>query len=916
MTAHDTSLHGHMLTFCFKMRFSAVVFTAALLAPASAAVRMPSWFADHMVLQTNAEYGARSFLNGKASPAERVQVQFDGSTAFSAVADAAGDWEVEILARPVNAIAVMGESGDAIVANNVTFGDVFFCSGQSNMVFPLDLALNASAEIASVLDPRYSKFRYLSVPLQANTTEQFTTHSPLTWDLPSTTMIAKFSAVCFLTARQIYDLHIKNRPVGLVFSAWGGTRIEAWTPPEALAKCKAYPEPPPAKPAPQWVASSLWNAMVAPFQKMSIRAAFWYQGEANADVNIYKDEAEHTAQYACVLQAMVAAWRDRKGMGDFAFMNMQLPPSVDPAAGAKNPQTGRMAIRAAEAEAVARPAGLTDIAGMAVTIDLGGKSAWGYDHPINKNEMSKRLALQTVHHAYAQQLDTMPLWTGPIHSNVTFTPSDVTVSMEVYSAPGLKTRDVKDCTLCCNGSSPFEVTTDGTHWTKAAIKHFTNTVGAASVTVEGSGATAVRYAWTDFVECVVVNDADLPMGPFAYAKESEPSAAPSLKPVRTLKKDSPIQSPPMGFNSWNFYHCNIDENEIKAIARAMAVNGMRDVGYQYINIDDCWQVGRENETGTIIADPSRFPSGMKAVADYVHRQELKFGVYTARGSRTCQGRPGSYSYELVDAATYCDWGLDYLKNDNCGGANWPALNTSWLRFKQGFEKCYNDTGRYIVSSIEYCKDPSGCGEWIANSANLWRTEGDIQNTWGSVKGNIHGQNDMAHVAKPGHFNDPDMLQIGNVGLTWVEQRTHMAYWCIASAPLLAGTDIVHATNATLAILTAAEYVMVNQDLGVNGAIQGVLQPNLGATGARVVGEVWVKHLSTGSTAVLLVNAGDAGPVDVTIDFSTLGIGSSAKATVRKANSSCCPLLPPAHLYYPIPRGKIPTRGNIWSFTVG
>ena len=127
--------------------------------------------------------------------------------------------------------------------------------------------------------------------------------------------------------------------------------------------------------------------------------------------------------------------------------------------------------------------------------------------------------------------------------------------------------------------------------------------------------------------------------------------------------------------------------------------------------------------------------------------------------------------------------------------------------------------RSVVRSIEYCRDPAGCGKWIGSVANLWRTEGDIQNTWASVKGNVHGQNDMAPVAKPGAFNDPDMLQIGNVGLTWVEQRTHMAYWCVVSAPLLAGTDIVRATTETLAILTAAEYIAVNQDLGHHDRIQ-------------------------------------------------------------------------------------------------
>jgi len=130
----------------------------------------------------------------------------------------------------------------------------------------------------------------------------------------------------------------------------------------------------------------------------------------------------------------------------------------------------------------------------------------------------------------------------------------------------------------------------------------------------------------------------------------------------------------------------------------MVANGMRDAGYEYINIDDCWQVDRGAD-GTITPDPVRFPSGIKAVADYVHSRGLKFGVYTARGSRTCQNRPGAYQHELQDSQTYCDWGLDFLKNDNCGGTNWKAENHSWILFKEGLDKCFHLTGRYTVRSI-------------------------------------------------------------------------------------------------------------------------------------------------------------------------------------------------------------------------
>ena len=295
---------------------------------------------------------------------------------------------------------------------------------------------------------------------------------------------------------------------------------------------------------------------------------------------------------------------------------------------------------------------------------------------------------------------------------------------------------------------------------------------------------------------------------------------------------------------------------------------MAQVGYKYINIgappprpchachactshqgtraraDDCWQVQRF-ANGTIQPDPVRFPSGMRALSDYVHSAGLKFGVYTARGSGTCQGRPGSLDHETVDAATYCGWELDYLKigaprpeawslHALHGGAARLALmmrsrsrcadacrgakdgRTSWSRFHGGFAKCLNETGRYIVQSVESCSDPKGCGTWVGDVANLWRTGGDIQATWSSMLGNIHRNDGMASVATTGHYNDPDMLQVGNAGMTATEQISHFALWCISGAPLLAGTDIVHASRQTLEILTAAELIGVNQDAGKGG----------------------------------------------------------------------------------------------------
>ena len=192
----------------------------------------------------------------------------------------------------------------------------------------------------------------------------------------------------------------------------------------------------------------------------------------------------------------------------------------------------------------------------------------------------------------------------------------------------------------------------------------------------------------------------------------------------------------MGFNSWNFYHCNIDERAIKQIALTLKSSGLAAKGYRYVNIDDCWQVAREPETGIIVPDPARFPSGLKAIADWLHEREMMFGIYTAAHGTTCQSRPGSYLYEQIDSRAYCEFGIDYLKIDQCGGDSYEHhhldKNISWLAFQRGFKECLQSTGRAIVQSVESCGTVAGCGEWIANCANLWRTGSDLEATWGSV----------------------------------------------------------------------------------------------------------------------------------------------------------------------------------------
>jgi hypothetical protein len=366
--------------------------------------------------------------------------------------------------------------------------------------------------------------------------------------------------------------------------------------PKAIAACQPdFPVPPGSAKSPQNMASALWNAMAAPFTPVAVRAALWYQGEANADQGLhFKGGSNYsTAYYACMIQAMAADWRERKGMGDFAFMAVQLPPSIPPAdKDAKS--TGRQEVRAATALLASHPGGLTDISGIAVTMDLGGKSAWGYDHPPNKNEMARRLGLATLHAAYALQSGNDKFgiqFTGPVLESIASSSSSVTLTFNATSGTGLKLGAVKDCTTCCgtkNGNG-FEVSTNGgMNWTavplasvQAGIKG--STISFSTSAIADAAVTNVRYAWTDFVNCVLYNDARLPLGPFSRAVNQQNG----VKQVQQVQqpvpvRDDPITEPPMGFNSWNYYHCNIDENTIKALADVMETNGMKDAGYEYM----------------------------------------------------------------------------------------------------------------------------------------------------------------------------------------------------------------------------------------------------------------------------------------------------------------------------------------------
>ena len=305
------------------------------------------------------------------------------------------------------------------------------------------------------------------------------------------------------------------------------------------------------------------------------------------------------------------------------------------------------------------------------------------------------------------------------------------------------------------------------------------------------------------------------------------------------------KTPPMGWNSWNKFGCDVSEKLIKDMADAMVESGMKDAGYEYIVIDDCWQVDRDS-LGNIIADPERFPNGMKEVADYIHSRGLKFGIYSCAGSQTCQGRPGSRGYQFQDARAYASWGVDYLKYDWCNDEGQDP-KAAYKTMSDALKV----SGRPIVFSI--CEwGESKPWEWAKGIGHLWRTTPDIRNiyegklNWGGlgIVDIIDKQAELFSYAGPGHWNDPDMLEVGNAGLTFDENITHFSMWAMLSAPLMAGNDLRNMQSDVKEILTNKEVIAIDQDKLGN---QGFKFLDMGDK------EIWVKFLENDELAVCFLN---------------------------------------------------------------
>ena len=324
-----------------------------------------------------------------------------------------------------------------------------------------------------------------------------------------------------------------------------------------------------------------------------------------------------------------------------------------------------------------------------------------------------------------------------------------------------------------------------------------------------------------------------------------------LVTLRAQKFEDLALTPPMGWNSWNGFGCNVDEKLIRETADAIVASGMKDAGFQYVVIDDCWH-GDRDQQGFIRPDPQRFPSGMKALGDFVHSKGLKFGIYSDVGAKTCGGRPGSRGHEYQDAMTYASWGVDYLKYDWCNSSSLGPIG-AYTTMRDAIRAA----GRPIVFSICEWGDNKPW-EWAKDVGHLWRTTGDITACWDCEENHgtwsrwgvlriIDKEKPLRNYSGPGHWNDPDMLEVGN-GMTTAEDRAHFSMWAMLAAPLMAGNDVRVMSQETRQIFTNEEVIAVDQDPLGMPAFPAVSESGL---------ETWAKPLIDGNWAICVLNRSDS-----------------------------------------------------------
>jgi len=539
---------------------------ALFLAGASATLRLPSIFSDGCILQTNHEYGARSYVYGTGEPGEQVTVTL-GATKYSATADAASGYFIVTL-DPLGVtgdffdIHVSGSrSRNVVVARGCQAGDVYVCGGQSNMCFSAESAFPPGPALAA---QSYPNIKLFAVVMEGNATPQgdFPPQTSITqcsWNhdkanatypcnawLPSTPETnGKFSAVCLFTALALAANHSGSRPLGLVYSAFGGTSISLWAPPAAYAGCPGANN---ASTAAVAGAGALWNAMINPLVHYSLRSVLWFQGEQDAGA-----EQQTPGWYSCRFNRLIAHWRAAWGIGDFAFNFVQLG-----AVGAGGAGVGQGLVRVAQNAALPRPGGATDVTGMASTYDLGDASSpFGDVHFRDKVAVGARLAAAVLHSAFAQQYPAVN-WAPPRVAGVA--PSSappfaaLTVALATDDGLGVALQDGGQCTRCCAGGGAaalVQLLSSKGAWVGAQAVAVAPGGGGLAVTAPAADAyAALRFAVDDYPQCAVVGVGNgFPLPAFeAPLAAAAPAHTQLTWKGRTHAWSEADALPPMGLN--------------------------------------------------------------------------------------------------------------------------------------------------------------------------------------------------------------------------------------------------------------------------------------------------------------------------------------------------------------------------------
>eukprot|EP01050_Picozoa_sp_SAG11_P009683 SAG11_NODE_927_length_6519_cov_2.357788_5_plen_880_part_00 len=604
--------------------------------------------------------------------------------------------------------------------------------------------------------------------------------------------------------------------------------------------------------------------MVAPFSMTSTRAALWALDNSSSSGgggsrNSSSNASLSGASEACLFRAMINGWRDAQPTGDYSFIFAQSPHAASALAmSAALPYPSIGGGGGSGSGGFPDDRQVVDTTGVAVPDLLVDNAAGGGGKATLS--LARRMALALVNVAFGTQpcsAFTGPLLTSaaiindpkPSFSEPSRLPpagrlSGISVELRFRSlAPGkLQLRGTPGCSVCCNNNG-LDVRLASSADLRAES---TTSIRASHVQMSSDGSKIIAgflgpslTDWSEAykvailvggAECVLLGTASnisaVPVAVTINSTHSAVVAQPNrLETNSAIRRDVSSKglfaTPPLGWNAWDAFHCEVSERLVVAMADAMVASGMAAAGYTYINLDDCWATERSGG-GLITADPARLPSGIKALVDHVHAKGLSFGIYEAPGPRTPQGRPGMHGHEEEDVATFCEWGVDYIKLDAKGSSR-----AGWGKVRAAINAC----PRPMYLQVAFCHSVHACetadGEnWMEGLANAWRTGQDGQANWASVIKSLDHTEPLWPLAGPtgpvgGHWNDADMLESGNVGLSVVESRSMMALFAMLNVPLMVSNDLrklLHPqSKATLALLTCPGLLAINQDkLGYPG----------------------------------------------------------------------------------------------------